>query len=962
MGPSGRPFQMMGKRNCMFQAVHVALMVGGLGLAPMAAALAQEAAQQTPANATTNLESVQVLGSRIKRTDSETSQPVLSMSREEIQAQGRTTIGEVIQQITATGAAINSNINSGGSGQNRVSLRNLGSNRTLILVNGRRWVGGSGLSGDVDLNSIPSAAVERIEVLKDGASSIYGSDAIGGVVNVILRDEFDGAEANAYFGQFDVGDGKRTSWDATIGKVGERFSGMIGFGRVVQEAVGAGDRAISAVPVYGATPGFRGVANTPDGRFSLNANGSSPFTNDGPDTPFRPFRSSDNYNTAPDRYLSVNQEMSTVFGNAKFDITDNLRVKLTTQYLERQTDQKLPVNAVVFGALGNAYSRSIAISANSLYNPLGQNVVWGGRMISEAGGRMIIRDVDTTAVNLSLEGSFTVRDRFWDWDLGYFYGRTRSHDTGLGQQDYRRIREAVGPSMRDAAGNPVCVTTPGVLSTAIAGCVPLNLLGGSGTVTPEMLAYINFVESSRLGYEQRSAYANITGELLAMPAGALAFAAGVEHREESGFDTPDALIASGVTNGFTRDPTRGAYDVDEAYLEFAVPLAQGRPGLQLLDLSIATRYSDYSNFGDTLNSKIGFRWKPVESLMVRGNWSEGFRAPAIRELYQGQSSATQQNATDPCAATLQGAPLPDPVACPGVPANLDQQQSALSVTSGGNPDVGPETAISRTLGVVYSPSWAPGLDMSLDWWEIAIDDTITTIGAQNVLNQCYRNGNQDMCGLVTRNEFGQITAVRNVRTNLGKVEVEGYDLSLNYRLPESDWGRFNVRWDSTYLARNESDSGLSLTGSDVTSGSGNMVGTGSNWRVRSNVMLSWQQGVFGANWNMRYYSRLVESCTSLGNEARVVCSDPERYVDSTKIDANGNRVTTPVWSPRNRIPSIVYHDVSAFVDLPWDARVTLGINNLFDRDPPISVTSPNSFGPEYEIPGQFWYMRYHQSF
>ncbi|WP_149193306.1 TonB-dependent receptor domain-containing protein [Luteimonas suaedae] len=947
------------KRDQLRDAIRFILAMGAVAVA-VPAVQAQE-----PSDPPTELQKVEVLGSRIKRVDAETSQPILTLNREEIQAQGRTSIGDVIQAITAAGAALNSNVNSGGSGQNRVSLRNIGSARTLILVNGRRWVGGSGLSGDVDLNSIPTAAVERIEVLKDGASSIYGSDAIGGVVNVILRDAFDGIEANGYYGQFDVGDGARESADFTAGTVRDRFSAMFGISRVSENAVGAGDREISAVPVFGTTPGFRGSANTPNGRFSLERSGSGAFTNDGPGTPFRPLRlPADNYNTAPDRYLSVDQEMTSLFGNATVDFTDNLRLKVTSQYLERETGQKLPVNALVFGGLASGrYSGDMTISADSLYNPFGEDVAWGGRMLTEAGGRMITRDVDTTAVNVALEGAFTLNDRLWDWDLGYFFGRTRSNDTATGQQDYRRVRDAIGPSMSGADGTPVCVSTPGDLSTAIAGCVPLDLLGGAGSVIPEMLEYINFVESSYLGYEQKTLFANLTGELVQLPAGPLAFATGIEHRKETGHDTPDPLIASGVTNGFSREPTAGEYEVDEAYVEFAVPLVEGRPGMQLLDLSIASRYSDYSNFGDTINSKFGFRWKPVDSLMVRGNYSEGFRAPSIRELYHGQSSNNQQNLTDPCAATLQGEPLPNPVACAGVPADLDQSGSALSVTSGGNPDLGPETADSRTLGIVYSPGWASGLDLSLDWWQVAIDDTISTLGAQSVLDQCYRAGNDDLCRLVSRDEFGQVASVSNIRTNLGTVEVEGYDMSASYRLPEGEWGRLGIRWDTTYLTRSESDSGLDLGGGGVQStGSGNMVGTGSNWRIRSNLMLSWQRGMVGANWNMRYYSRLHETCTSLGNEARNVCSEPDRYVDGLVERPDGTWVVAPVWRPRNRIPSAVYHDISAFVELPWDGRVTLGVNNAFDRDPPISVTSPNSFGPEYEIPGRFLYMRYHQAF
>lgn len=232
------------KSNKLRDAVVLALVVsvGGPGTA---------IAQETGA---TNLDKIEVTGSRIKRADVETSQPVFSMSRQQIESQGLTSIGDVIQNIATNGSALNTNVNNGGNGETRVNLRNLGSNRTLVLVNGRRWVGGTGLGGAVDLNTIPTAAVERIEVLKDGASTIYGSDAIAGVVNIILRQNFDGAEANAYFGQYDKGDGSRESYDFTIGSTGDRWHATLGVGYVKEEAVWAGNREISSVPVFGAVP------------------------------------------------------------------------------------------------------------------------------------------------------------------------------------------------------------------------------------------------------------------------------------------------------------------------------------------------------------------------------------------------------------------------------------------------------------------------------------------------------------------------------------------------------------------------------------------------------------------------------------------------------------------------------------------------------------------------------------
>ena len=188
-------------------AMRVALLPAGVALALTPLLGSAQDAPATPSDDATTLDRIEVTGSRIKRTDVETSQPVFTLNRDEIQAQGLTSVGDVIQNLTANGSTLNTTFNNGGNGETRVSLRNLGSQRTLVLVNGRRWVGGTGLGGSVDLNTIPTAAVERIEVLKDGASTIYGSDAIAGVVNVILRKDFDGAEANAYVGVFDKGDG-----------------------------------------------------------------------------------------------------------------------------------------------------------------------------------------------------------------------------------------------------------------------------------------------------------------------------------------------------------------------------------------------------------------------------------------------------------------------------------------------------------------------------------------------------------------------------------------------------------------------------------------------------------------------------------------------------------------------------------------------------------------------------------
>ncbi|MFC5571607.1 TonB-dependent receptor plug domain-containing protein, partial [Lysobacter yangpyeongensis] len=610
---------------------------------------AQDAAPAPQEKEATTLERIEVTGSRIKRTDIETSQPVFSLSRDDIQAQGLTSVGDVIQNITSNGSTLNTTMNNGGNGETRVSLRNLGSNRTLVLVNGRRWIGGTGLGGAVDLNTIPTAAVERIEVLKDGASSIYGSDAIAGVVNVILRQNFDGAEANAYFGQFDKGDGTRESYDFTVGSAGDRWAAMLGVGYVKEEPVWAGDRDISKEPVAGTGAAF-GSTTSPDGRFALCSGVFTPgacsvgqtrpdgtagqFSYNPGQTPadWRPWGAGPNdvYNFAPDNYLLTPQERRSIFANGSLDITDNLRFKVTTTYNERVSEQLLAAMPIVLGTGpgANTQSRAVSISPFSLYNPFGNPDLGGDGVTSvsriqrravETGGRSFNQDVTTFAFDGAFEGSFDIfNDRVLDWEAGFFWGRNQSNNVTNGLFNVLALKDGLGPSMLDGSGNPVCVRTPGDLSTVISGCVPINLLGGVGSLTQDMLDYATFVAHDQFEYKQKTYYANIGGELFDIgDAGAFAFSFGLEHRTESGFDSPDALINSGNTTGNARTATKGGYKVDEAYLELAIPVLKDLPGARLLDFSVATRYSDYSNFGDTLNSKFGFRWKPIDDLMVR---------------------------------------------------------------------------------------------------------------------------------------------------------------------------------------------------------------------------------------------------------------------------------------------------------------------------------------------------------
>ena len=944
------------KTTQLRDAITFALAVGATAAAGTGVAFAQEGEQEA-----TTLDRIEVTGSRIKRTDIETSQPIFSLSREDIAAQGLTSVGDVIQNISANGSTLNTTMNNGGNGETRVDLRNLGSNRTLVLVNGRRWVGGTGLGGAVDLNTIPTAAVERIEVLKDGASSIYGSDAIAGVVNVILRQNFDGAEANAYLGQFDKGDGTTQAYDFTVGSVGDRWSAMLGVGYVKQEPVWAGDRDISAVPVFGSTPGLGGSSTTPDGRYCIldtttfacaNPDGAYGLWKADPNDP-RGWSewggTPDNFNFAPLNYLLTPQERVSVFANGSLDISDNLRFKTTVTYNQRKSEQLLAAMPVVVGFPGASQGSDIVISADSLYNPYGQDINWIQRRAVETGGRSFKQVVDTFAFNGAFEGTFDVADKPFDWEAGMFYGENRSNNSTNGLLTYTAIRNALGPSMLDSTGNPICVTTPGDASTAIPGCVPANFLGGAGSLTPEMLNYLTFEAHDQFEYKQKSYYASIGGDLFDLPGGPLAFSFGLEHREESGFDRPDALINAGDTTGNARTATEGSYKLDEAYLELAIPVLSDVPGARLLDFSVATRYSDYSNFGDTLNSKFGFRWKPIDDLMIRGNYAEGFRAPSINELFAGVGDSFP-TISDPCSTINFGglsAAAQARCTADGVPSGgYNQVNSQIRISVGGNPNLLPEKAENYTFGFVYNPSWLEGFDVSLDWWKIELTDTITTFTGQQILDDCYEEGNAQACSLITRGGGGLITDLLAAGLNIGSTEVEGYDMTVNYRLPETSWGKFSFVWDSTYLSHYENDGdGDNLVGEYA-------GGFGPNyWRLRSNLGVRWEMGDWGATWNMRYYSAMDEDCSGFNAaNTQLLCSDPDR------------RISTGA-APENEVEATVYNDASVYWNAPWNAKIAVGINNILDEDPPFSASAfANSFDAQYEVPGRFLYMRYTQKF
>ena len=959
------------KTTKLRDAISFALVVGAT--VATGSAFAQDAA---PAEEqATTLDRIEVTGSRIRQVDAETSQPILLLDREDIEQSGRTSVAELLQNIAVNGAPINTQVNNGGDGSSTVDLRGLGSNRTLVLVNGRRWV--SNLGGSVDLNTIPSAMVERIEVLKDGASSIYGSDAIAGVVNVITRQNFEGAEAHAYVGQFSQGDGERTSADFTLGANSERGNIVIGVSHHEEKSVMAGDREISSNPVAGLGrarwSGFDDHGQiwelvdedgNPTGDIGEAETIERYVINDGADgrdlSNYHPFSSAggDGYNFAQDNYLRTPQERTSLYVQGRYDITDSISFKTDALYNERLSAQQLA--GFPLGE-GNYLSGDQGLSADSYFNPTNgtanaRELNWSRRLVEQE--RVYEQDVKTWHFYGGFEGYFNFADRGFNWDMGYAFNRNDQLDTQVGDVNMQNLRLATGPSFMDDDGVVRCGTPDAVID----GCVPFNPLSSPGEISEEEMDYILFTAKDKFQNTSKSYTANLSGDLFELPGGMAGFAAGYEHRKEAGYDIPDAFVSAGLTSGNARQATSGSYALDDFYLEVLLPVLSDVPGAQLLEFSLASRYSDYSNFGDTTNSKFGFKWKPIDSLLVRGNWAEGFRAPTISNLFGG-ASASYDTFGDPCSADSPYFSRPEVqqrCAAAGIPDGYVQRtnsglgyfgQTAFPFDWVANQDLGPETATNKTLGLVYSPEFLTGFDISVDWWEIQIEEAISRPTATYMLDQCFVEGDQGFCdilyvdGDLTRDQFGNITYLARGLRNLAQTNVEGWDVTARYRTQETAYGRFSFSWDNSYISNYESRStpegewdyvvGLYSAGAPT-------------WRLRSNLNADWNMGDFGLSWTTRYFSGMEEDCPTF---ALALCSDPDR-----RIDAGAE--------PRNHIGATTYHDVQARYNTPWNATVSVGVNNVFDKDPPRSFQqgNSNSFDYQYDTPGQFYYMEYRQRF
>lgn len=927
-----------------------------LALSPMMAS-AQEAGKSV-----VELDRVEVTGSRIRGAEMETQQPIVVLSRAELEKQGFTSVVDVLQNMTSAGSPAISRSDALASGENvggyYIDIRNLGASRTLILLNGKRL--GATTSGMQDLSQIPMSAIERIEVLKDGASSIYGSDAIAGVVNVITRKRFNGGEANVYLGQYGQGDGDTKQYSFTLGAEGERGSLTLSAEYNKQEPVWAADRWFSKDGGKGpnSTPGdWSAITKLGTWYGPCGAGGAMTWCtlNQGgnPNNPgdYHELTAAEKTNANEQMMLQTGIERKSIYINGTYDFTDSIALNTDLLYNERSTSQQIagyPYQSQAFGT---------PLSGDSAFSPTPGTDVEFRRRLWEV-PRTTQSKLKTLRFSPTVNGFFDVAGKTYDWSVGALVNRNEVVKSNRGDMSLIAARQALGESFIDANGVARC----GTATSPIEGCFAWNPLlpngvAGPGSLDSKELQEFLFPTFTATGVTKTTAYnADVTGPIMSLPAGDLSFAFGVEHRREEGRYVPDAFAQSGESTGLASTTTSGSYTLDEAYLELNVPVLADKAFAKELTINVAGRYSDYSNFGDTTNGKFGITWRPLEELLVRGTYAEGFRAPTIDDMHGGIGSSFEKY-TDPCSVGVPGS-VAGNAACTsaGVAPNYVQLGQGLTpcttwpcqtpdqFITGSNPNLLPESSRSKTMGLVWSPRWVSGLDVAVDWYNYRVTNMIIGDSPDRILRDCYVLGNSSRCNGIVRAADGHITAMFYGLANLGQMETEGYDLGVKYKLPELPYGQFRIDWQSTYTAKYD-EAGQNSKGDNITIGN---VGAPGIFRLRSNLSLNWELGNWGANFTSRYYSGMKESCISL---ASGWCDKPDNY-------ANGEK------NPLRLTGANTFHDLQVSYKAPWKGTVAIGANNVFNHSGSLQYSAPNSdyaYYGAFDI-GRFIYVKYTQRF
>lgn len=917
--------------------------------------------------------------------------PLQILDAQAISDSGVVNVQELLLENPAFGTPQLSRTNSAfltsGTGVATVDLRDLGSDRTLVLVNGRRVVAGLPGSATVDLNVIPTPFLERVDVLTGGSSSLYGSDAVAGVVNFVYRKNFEGLEVNAQAGITERGDDNRYQVNATWGGnfAEDRGNVMVHLGYSNEQGVLSrqrrntslddldkfffvtGDPADYGVPVEGALSGF-----APQGRFQT-ANGD--FTFDSNNNLIDWTSSAVNgFNRQFFRTIAVPVERYLFAARGHYDVTDSVTFFAEGTYSNTNSSRVIEPNPLssddIFAASGGYVPLESLIDGALRVNPFVPQGIVDSAIDQDGDGlrdysfARRLSDIDTRngSTNrdlyrfvVGLEGELS--DKF-QWDVSYNYGRTTEAQTSNGQVNVlnfaNALRSIVDVTDFDKDGN----TTEVICASADAraqGCVPINLFGFN-TITPEAAAYVRAEQTLQTRITQQQVQANLSGELVDLPAGPLGVAIGAEYRRESSDENHDALTNAGLTGGNALPDTSGSFDVKEVYGEVNIPILADTPGFHQLNLRAAGRISDYSTVGTIYTYNVGGDWELVEGLRFRGTYARSVRAPNIGELFTGPSQTFPTGIIDPCLgiSAAGGGELGDRCrAVPGVMANINangkftltqSDRQGVSGYDSGNPELNEEKSTSWTVGAVIAPRHLDGalrrLQFSVDYFNIGVKDAIAAADRNYSLQQCYNQGVASFCDLIERraaatpvNSAGSLEFVNAPQVNGGTLKVEGIDAVLSWSTPVGVFGDddLGLRIAYTHLLKGYE---TPVPGADRDPFAGE-IGTATN-RFSANAVYSAGK----VRWSLSgtYIGQSLE-------DDQIYKSLPKKYpIDTIKI------------------PAQFYLDTQVRVRASDEFEIFFGIDNLLDNDAPniLSGSTFNATGTDtaadvYDVFGRRYY-------
>lgn len=877
--------------------------------------------------------------------------PTKVLTASAIEARGVRTLGAALRLLpifgSAHGLGTGSTSKFTNGGEESADLFGLGKSRVVILVNGQRWI--QGFEGDTDLSTLPIALIQRIEVFPARGGVVYGNGAIAGVINIITVNGLDGGRASVASSIANGDghwDGQRESASLAIG-TSDADSGITAvLSWLKQRPISASQRAITSGPLPG-TGVSRDSLITPYGQYEFYAD-SGPYTNSplcssapngasfcnlmGAPNPsatakYIPYSQTSVYNTYPDHYLIMPMERFGLYLSGFHHFGDQLTARASAFVGRRNAAQIGPPSTIVLGTGG----LPISVSKDQPYNPFGITLLGSGpnanlirlaRRFTEAGPLSFNETSDTYRATFDLSGTFTALQAPWNWSLGTLWSSSQVQDTNYGRLNLSNLALALG--------NPTACT-------AVPGCIPIDVFGGPGTLTPSMLRYVDLTENNHIQNQLRTVSVNISSPRLAtLPAGSLGLAIGAQYLQRDGSFTPAQAAALGVDSAapyVNVPPYAGGYHGNALYAQALIPLIAGR---YRTSLGIGTRVFDYSSFGSGDISEATLNFHASSALLLQAGWTQGFRAPNLRELGQimpGSPAAV----TDPCSDYGQAgnsSALMAACAQAGVPSSYTQNSSDVATLKVGNTQLTDERSNNGWLNAVWNPSQVPGLRVHLGYYRLRINNAIGRPSPQQVLNDCYLYGIASTCGDVQRSSNGTLISIFQQTNNASSLLTDWISLGLQYHWL-TNWGTFQLRLNSAWVHRYILTTATVTGGTHSTNLAGEELGAGAlpNGLPRwvGNTTLAWQRGPWELSWTIRLIGPMTEPCSDYLNgtaqsyTALGLCSQPD--------------LVNPSHS-RNHMGTTVYHDIEASYMLSNALTITAGIDNLFAKEPPISISQP----------------------